>query len=297
MGVTTAMPVAWLRWAVCMVIAGCLLAGPTGCSGGRKKAKGKAVAKAKADDDADDDADESGSAAADDGMAEDTAADETADEKADDAADTAAVAMARDGADDGGEWPLPEGVDPDTPTVTDEERIAVFAPKDWARAAQSKDYLVKFIPSRRKTYPSIVVLVTAAPDDFEEVEPEDQKKFVAAVAASLAKTFVKNGKSTLVKKPAAVQLGDHFGVTWSAPATVKIDGVSESIDRISYAVVLAGRMYTVEVRAPKGKLEDNDGIKAAKAVAAALRPPEFIPKTEAAAGFTPPPAVPAPAAE
>jgi len=297
MSVSTAMPVAWLRWAVCLVVAGCLLAAPAGCSGGRKKAKGKAAAKAKA---AEDDADEESDAKADAVAADGAAAGDMADGDAadgDKAEDTADVAMVKNGADDEGEWPLPEGVDPDTPTVTDEERIAVFAPKEWARAAQSKDYLVKFIPSRRKTYPSIVVLVTDAPDDFEEVEPEDQKKFVAAVAASLAKTFVKNGKSTLLKKPAAVQLGDHFGATWIAPATVKIDGVNESIDRLSYAVVLAGRMYTVEVRAPKGKLEENDGVKLAKAVAAALRPPEFIPKTEAAAGFTPPPAVPAPAAE
>jgi hypothetical protein len=190
---------------------------------------------------------------------------------------------------DDGDWPLPDGVDPDTPTITDGDRIAVFAPKEWARAAQSKDQLVKFTPSRRKTYPSIVVLASDVPGDFEEVDPDDQKKFVAAVAASLAKTYTKNGKSTLLKKPAPIRLGEHLGATWSAPATVKVDGVPESIDRISYAIVIAGRMYTVEVRAPKGKLEENDGVKLAKAVAEALRQPEFIPKGSGDAGFAPPP--------
>jgi len=281
MRVTTAVPEAWLRWAVCLALAAGTLTAGAGCSGGGAKAKGSAKGGAAAE------ADE-----ADDGSAAD-AADRTADAGGDAPTDTDAVAMA----DDGGEWPLPEGVDPDTPTVADEDRIAIFSPTGWTRAAQSKDNLVKFIPSRRKTYPSIVVLATDAPGDLEEVDPEDHKTFVTAVAASLAKTFVKNGKSTLVKKATPLQLGDHLGVTWSAPATVKVDGVAESIDRVSYAVVLESRMYTVEVRAPKGKLEENDGIKAAKAVAAALRHPEFIPKAADAAGFTPPPAVPAPAAE
>jgi len=281
MRVTTAVPEAWLRWAVCLALAAGTLTAGAGCSGGGAKAKGSAKGGAAAE------ADE-----ADDGSAAD-AADRTADAGGDAPTDTDAVAMA----DDGGEWPLPEGVDPDTPTVADEDRIAIFSPTGWTRAAQSKDNLVKFVPSRRKTYPAIVVLAADAPGDLEEVDPEDHKTFVTAVAASLAKTFVKNGKSTLVKKATPLQLGDHLGVTWSAPATVKVDGVAESIDRVSYAVVLESRMYTVEVRAPKGKLEENDGIKAAKAVAAALRHPEFIPKAADAAGFTPPPAVPAPAAE
>lgn len=267
-----------LGWISLAVLAGLLVALPAGCSGTtKKKAKGKAAAKAKADD-----ADEE-VAVAEEGAEgqEEPAAEEMAEEPA---ADEPAVAK-----DDGDEWPLPAGVDPDTPTITDGERIAVFAPKEWARAAQSKDQLVKFTPSRRKTYPSIVVLASDVPGGFEEIDPDDQKKFVAAVAASLAKTYSKNGKSTLVKKPAPIRLGEHLGATWSAPATVKVDGVPESIDRVSYAIVIAGRMYTVEVRAPKGKLEENDGVKLAKQVAEALRQPEFIPKGGDDKGFTAPP--------
>jgi len=262
---------------VLCTLAAVLLAVPAGCSGAtKKKPKAKAAAKAGADDDAEE------VAVAEEG-GETEPAEEMADEPAAEGDDTVAQADAD------GDWPLPAGVDPDTPTIADGERIAVFAPKEWARAAQSKDQLVKFTPSRRKTYPSIVVLASDVPGDFEEVDPDDQKKFVAAVAASLAKTYTKNGKSTLLKKPAPVRLGEHLGATWSAPATVKVDGVPESIDRISYAVVIAGRMYTVEVRAPKGKLEENDGVKLAKAVAEALRQPEFIPKSGADAGFAPPP--------
>ena len=163
-------------------------------------------------------------------------------------------------------------IDPDTAMVVDGGKIEVCSPAGWSRAAQSKDYLVKYVPSRRKTFPSIVVLGDDAPEDMAEVDADTQKEFVSVVAKSLAGTYSKDGKSTLVKKPAPVKLGPHFGVAWSAPATVKVDGVRESIDRMSYALVLGGRMYTVEVRAPKGKLDD-EGRAAAKSVAAAIGPP------------------------
>ena len=86
-----------------------------------------------------------------------------------------------------------------------------------------------------------------------------------------------------------MRLGPHFGATWAAPATINVDGVRETIDRSSYAVIIDGRMYTVEVRAPKGKL-DNEGRAAARAVAAALAPPageEAAPVAEAAAEEAP----------
>jgi hypothetical protein len=188
-----------------------------------------------------------------------------------------------------------EGVDFDTALAVDEERVEVCSPVGWTRGPQSKSYLVKYIPSRKKTYPSIVVMAADAPEGIAEVDAGSQKDFVAAIAASLAGTYSKNGKSTLLKKPAAARLGPHFGTTWAAPATINVDGVKETIDRSSYAVIIGGRMYTVEVRAPKGKL-DNDGRAAARAVAAALAPPageEAAPAAEEAA----PAAEEAPAAE
>ena len=166
-----------------------------------------------------------------------------------------------------------EGIDFDTALPVDDGRIAVCGPTGWTRGPQSKDHLVKYIPSRKKTFPSIVVTAADAPEGFADVEAATHRDFVAAIASGLAATFSKDGKSTLVKKPAAVKLGPHFGVTWAAPATVKVDGVKESIDRSSYALVIGGRMYTVEVRAPKGKLDDA-GRKTARAVAAALGPPQ-----------------------
>jgi hypothetical protein len=169
-----------------------------------------------------------------------------------------------------------EGIDFDTALLVDNGRVEVCSPTDWTRGPQSKGYLVKYIPGRKKTYPSIVVMAADAPEGMAEVEGGEQGnhgEFVAAVAASLAGTYTQNGKSTLIKKPAAVTLGPHCGVTWAAPATISVDGMRESIDRMSYAVVFGGRMYTVEVRAPKGKL-DAAGRSVARAVAAALAPPQ-----------------------
>jgi len=187
-----------------------------------------------------------------------------------------------------------DGVDADTAIAVDDGKVEVCSPMGWTRAPQSKDYLVKYIPSRKKTFPSIVVTAADAPEGIAEVDAGEQKDFVAAIAASLAGTYSKDGKSTLIKKPAAIRLGPHFGATWAAPATMKVDGVKESIDRTSYALVVGGRMYTVEVRAPKGKL-DGEGRAAARAVAAAIAPPEAA--EEPAAAEAPAASEEAPAAE
>jgi hypothetical protein len=208
----------------------------------------------------------------------------------------AGTAVAEAGAADEGDGAVLEGVDFDTAIEVDEGRIEACSPTGWIRGGQSKDYLVKYTPSRKKTYPSIVVTAADAPDGMAEVDGDTQKDFVAAIAASLAETYSKNGKSTLLKKPAAVRLGPHFGATWAAPATIKVDGIKETIDRASYAVVIGGRMYTVEVRAPKGKL-DGEGRAAAKAVVAALAPPETAAEPAAAEQATEPAAEQEPVAE
>ena len=192
-----------------------------------------------------------------------------------------------------------DGVDFDTAIAVDDGKVEVCSPMGWTRGPQSKSYLVKYVPSRKKTYPSIVVMAADAPEGIAEVDAGSQKDFVAAIAASLAGTFSKNGKSTLLQKPAASRLGPHFGATWSAPATINVDGMKETIDRTSYAAVIGGRMYTVEVRAPKGKL-DGEGRAAARAVAAALAPPaggEAAPAAEEAAAAEEAPATEEPAAD
>ncbi|MEI8070307.1 MAG: hypothetical protein WCI09_01835 [Planctomycetota bacterium] len=160
-------------------------------------------------------------------------------------------------------------IDADTAIAIDAGRITVASPVGWTRSPKSKDYLVRYQPGAKKTFPSIVVTADDALAGFTEITTENQPQFVEAIATDLAATFSKEGKSSLLKKPTAVSLGSHLGVSWAAPGTAKVGGLSENLDRLLYAVVIGGRLYTVEVRAPKGKLDDT-GRAAAKAVAIAL---------------------------
>jgi hypothetical protein len=162
--------------------------------------------------------------------------------------------------------------DPESAIVVDDGRVAVCSPRGWSRSPRSDDYLVRYTPSQQKTFPAIVVNAADAPGGIQDVTPDNHAEFVAAVAADLAATFSREGRSTLLKKPTAVKLGGHLGVAWTAPGTAKVGGLKQPIERSCVAVIVAGRMVTVEARAPKGKLDDA-GIAAACGVAAALAPP------------------------
>jgi hypothetical protein len=152
-------------------------------------------------------------------------------------------------------------------------RLAVSSPQGWARGPRSKDYLVRYTPAAQKTYPSITVTSTDPPAGFTEVTPATHADFVQAIAAGLAETFTEDGKSTLVKQPAAVTIGSHLGVAYAAPGRAKVGSIEEAIDRSFLAIVVNGRLVTVEARAAKGKLDDK-GRLTAKAVAAAISAPK-----------------------
>ena len=191
-------------------------------------------------------------------------------------------------------------LDLDTALAVDDGRIAVASPSGWTRLPRSKDYLVKYQPGPKKSYPKILVTAEAAPAGFAEVTADNHQAFAAGIAEGVAQAL---GKAKTLKKAAAVKVGPHLGVLWGSPGSAKVDGISEPIERWSYAVVIGGRMYTVEARAPKGKVDDAAKA-AAKAVAAALAPPtaatasdeapaETAPAGESASpldALTPPPA-------
>lgn len=163
-------------------------------------------------------------------------------------------------------------VDPETAITVDGGRVSVRSPLGWSRSPRSDDYLVRYTPGQQKTFPAIVVTSADAPDGIMDITTDNHGDVVAAVARDLAATFSRDGRSTLLKKPMAVKLGDRLGVAWTAPGTAKVDGLKQPIERSCVAVIVAGRMVTVEARAPKGKLDD-EGIAAARGVAAALVPP------------------------
>lgn len=170
--------------------------------------------------------------------------------------------------------PTSKLVDPDTALLLDGGRVEVCSPLGWTRSPRSQNYLVRYQPGPRKSFPSIVVTAEPAPAGLVAIDAANQGDLVAAIGAKLAATFPADGAVKLIKKPAAATFGPHAGVGWAMPGTAKVSGLSEPIERFAYGVVLGGRLYTVEARAPKGKVDD-DAKAAAKAVAATLfRPAE-----------------------
>ncbi len=194
----------------------------------------------------------------------------------------------------GGNGPRPTSplVDPDTAIPLDGGRVEICSPVGWTRSPRSANYLVRYQPGPRKTFPSIVVTAEPSPAGLDSVATSNQAALVAAIAAKLAETFPADGPVKLIKKPAAATFGSHPGVAWAMPGTAKVGGLSEPIERFAYGVVLGGRLYTVETRAPKGKLDD-DAKAAAKAVAATLFRPEGAPAGQPEAAAIPPGAEPA----
>lgn len=182
--------------------------------------------------------------------------------------------------------PSAPAVDPDTAFTVDDGRVSVASPKGWTRAERSKDYLVKYQPGRKKPFPAIVVSAADAPAGFGEVTADNHAQFAAALAGAVEQ----NGASAPAKKPAIVTLGQHLGAAWSMPAQATVGGKQETMEQQFYAVVVAGRMYTVAVTAPKGKLKA-DAKAAARAVAGAIAPPAPAEPLE------PPAAEPAPGLE
>jgi hypothetical protein len=171
----------------------------------------------------------------------------------------------------GGERAAP-AVDPDTAFTIDDGRVSVASPAGWTRAERSKDWLVKYQPGRKKTYPAIVVTGEDAPADFPAITAENHAAFAAALALGMADAYDQIGASALAKKPVAVKLGPHHGAAWALPAQAKVSGLKETIEQQFYAVIVGGRMYRIAVKAPKGKL-DADAKAAARAVAGAIGPP------------------------
>jgi hypothetical protein len=188
------------------------------------------------------------------------------------------------------------GIDLDSALDLDGNRVRVYSPAGWRRASRSPEYLVRYQSTPQLAYPSVVVLAADPPEGCEEVTKASQRGFVEGVAARLAESFGGEGQPPLIRKPAAVTVGPHPGVAWAAPGEAKLDGPPKKIERDCTAVVVDGRMYTVEAWAPRGKLDDKARA-AARAVAAALAVPPLEPVEPLEPDSEPAAAEPEPAAE
>lgn len=177
--------------------------------------------------------------------------------------------------------PLP-AIDPLTKTTLDGGRIEVFSPQGWFRAPRSSSYLIRYTTGPQKTHPAVTVLAGDPPAGFTAVTSDNHGDFVAAVAAGL-------DAGSILKKPAALDVGPHLAATWVSKGEAKVSGLTQPVERSHVAVVVGGRLYTVEAEAAKGRV-DAPSRAAARAVAAALAVP-----TPAEPEPEPEPAEPAPA--
>lgn len=187
--------------------------------------------------------------------------------------------------------PLPP-VDPLTKMTLDGGRIDVFSPQGWFRAPRSSSYLVRYTPGPQKTHPTVTVFAADPPGGIAAVTADNHGDFVAAVASGL-------DAGSLLKKPAPLEIGPHFGAAWLSKGEAKVGGLTQPVERSHVAVVVGGRMYTVEAEAPKGRV-DAASRAAARAVAAALTAatpaePEPEPAPPESTPDEPQPAEPAPA--
>lgn len=179
-------------------------------------------------------------------------------------------------------------IDPASVINIDDGKVSVGSPSGWTRSPRSKDYLVRYQPGPKKSYPSIVVTGEDIDAAYQSITADNHEDFKDALVEDLAGTYTQNGKNTLLKKPAMITVGPHKGVTWEAPGTAKFEGLKEPIVRNCIAIVVGGRLYRIETRAPKGKVDDktwSSARAAARAVAAAMGPPQKEAAADAPVGF------------
>jgi hypothetical protein len=191
-------------------------------------------------------------------------------------------------------------IDPASVINIDGGKISVGSPTGWTRSPLAKGYLVRYQPGPKKSYPSIVVTGEDIDAAYHTITADNHEEFKDAMADDLAVNFPPNSKNKLIKKPAMVTIGPHKAVTWEAPGSAKFEGLSEPIVRNCIAIVVGGRLYQIEVRAPKGRVDDktwSSARAAARAVAAAIGPPQKEAAADAPAGFGTLPAAEPAAAE
>jgi len=191
--------------------------------------------------------------------------------------------------------PAPPAIDETSGLNLDGGRVRAFSPVGWKRASKSRDYLVRYQSSPLLAYPTVFVVAADAPGGFATVTKGNHKGFVAAIASQLAEEFGGEGKPKLLRAPAAMTVGKHFAVSWLAQGEATLDATPKTIERECTAVVVNGRMYTVETWAPVGKLDDK-AKEAGLAVTAALAIPSLEP-AEPLVPFGSPPPADAPAEE
>lgn len=143
---------------------------------------------------------------------------------------------------------LPQLDDP-LPSPLDEGRIEVASPTKWHIAPQSTKWIVRFQGRRGDAYPSI--FVTA--EDYKQrekvfdVDEDNVDEFAGLIDAAF-----KADRKRLTRDVGAIKIGRLVGVTYGREGTVRADFKEVVLERQFVETVVAGRKYTVELRAREG---------------------------------------------
>lgn len=168
---------------------------------------------------------------------------------------------------------VPAAVDPQAAITVDGGRITISKPVGFRPESSSRNYLARYVPAGVRGPVTVTVLNGAdPPPGIAAVDAANHADFVTAVERSLAD---RAGAVVIREPPAAVDLGPHKGVVWEEMDAPQPDGSTPPVQRSCVAIVLAGRLYTVEAAAPQGRLGDA-GRAVARGVAAgmAAAPPQ-----------------------
>lgn len=143
----------------------------------------------------------------------------------------------------------------------DNGRVKAAPPKDWTLLSRHQDYVVRFKAAASVQYP--MILVTAK--DYEnvvDVTKDNVDEFAKQIASALA---AGEKPAKLYEEVRPIQVKSLAGATYLRRANAK----GTVVDRFFVETVHGGRKYTVELRTPKGTLDQYRAYPVA--VAAALQ--------------------------
>ena len=125
----------------------------------------------------------------------------------------------------------------------DDGRLKTAAPKNWFVPPRSSKWIIRFMESRRASYPTIII-TSENYGQISNVSKENVKEFAEKIAA----VFEEKDVAKLAKPISPIEIGRRWGIIYGRRAKVK----KVIVDRLFFETVAGGRKYTFELRTLKG---------------------------------------------
>ena len=138
---------------------------------------------------------------------------------------------------------LPELGEPMEPL--DDERIVIAPPAGWHIPPRDSQWIVRFKSSPKLRYPTIMLTAEDYEDVFN-VSKDNVDEFAEQISALLQQD---EKTARLADEITPVQVKRFVGITYRRRARIQKKKI---IERVFVETVVAGRKYTLELRASKG---------------------------------------------